>query len=359
MSMLKQAGERADRFCAAHGVDVPILMAPMAGACPPALAVAVMKAGGMGACGALLMSPDEIIQWAADVRAQSDGPFQMNLWVPDPIPVRNAAHEQAVNDFLAGWGPRPAEPSTELSISFDDQCEALIQARPNVVSSIMGIFPPKIVDRLQVKNIRWFATVTTVAEALEAERAGADAIIAQGSEAGGHRGAFDADKAEAQTIGLVSLVPAICDAVRIPVIATGGLADARGIVAAFALGASAVQIGTALLRTPEAKIASAWAEGLARARPEDTAVTRAFSGRLGRALRTDYVAATERADAPTPLPYPLQRSATGPMRAKGAQENDLAGIQAWAGQSAALAQAMPASEIVRSLWAEVQAALVS
>ena len=355
--MFKLAARRTNEFCEAYGLKVPILMAPMAGACSPPLAAAVMEAGGMGGCGALLMDPEAIARWAADVRAKSDGSFQMNLWVPDPAPMRDAGHERAVADFLADWGPRPADLSAEPPISFADQCEALIEARPTAVSSIMGLFPSRTVDRLKAEGIRWFATATTVAEALEAEEAGADAIVAQGSEAGGHRGAFEADKAEAQTIGLVSLVPAVCDAVSIPVIASGGIADARGIVAAVALGASAAQIGTALLRSPEAAIAPAWADGLGRARPEDTVATRAFSGRLGRALRTDHVAATERPDAPAPLPYPLQRSATGPMRARATQENDLAGLQAWAGQSASLARATPAGEIVSAIWAEARAAL--
>jgi nitronate monooxygenase len=357
ISVLTDAARRVDVFCEAQGLSAPILMAPMAGACPPALAAAVMKAGGMGGCGALLMDSDAIASWASDVRAKSDGPFQINLWVPDPTPERASKHERRVVDFLADWGPRPGELSAELPISFADQCEALIEARPPVVSSIMGLFPGQFVERLKAEGIQWFATATTVAEALEAEAAGADAIVAQGAEAGGHRGAFHSDKAAAQTIGLVSLVPAICDAVRLPVIATGGLADARGAVAAFALGASAVQIGTGLLRAPEAAVAPAWADGIGRARPEDTTVTRAFSGRLGRAIRTEYVAATERPDAPDPLPYPLQRSATGPMRARGTQENDLSVIQAWAGQSASLSRAMPASEIVQAIWAEARIAL--
>lgn len=357
MNIVNQARRRANAFCADHGLQAPILMAPMAGACPPALAAAVMKAGGMGGCGALLMDPKAIAQWAVDLRDISDGPFQMNLWVPDPTPARDAAHEAAMVEFLGGWGPRPDRLSAELPISFADQCDALIEARPSAVSSIMGLFPPATVERLKAKGIRWFATATTVAEALEAERAGADAVIAQGSEAGGHRGGFDAARAESQVIGLVSLVPAICDAVSVPVVATGGIADARGLVAALALGASAVQIGTGLLRSPEAAIATAWSDALAKSRPEDVAVTRAFSGRPGRALRTDYVAAIERPGAVPPLPYPLQRSATGPMRADATRANDLAGMQAWAGQSAFMAQAIGAEDIIGRMWAEAQLAL--
>ncbi|SFH55854.1 nitronate monooxygenase [Palleronia marisminoris] len=356
--MLDRALRRVDEFCTAYDMRVPILMAPMAGACPPALAAAVAEAGGMGGCGALMMDPDEIAQWAAEFRAASKGPFQMNLWVPDPAPPRDADHERAVTEFLAAWGPAPARLSADLPVPFADQCEALIEARPAVMSSIMGLFPPHVVDRMKAGGISWFATATTVAEALQAEAAGADAIIAQGSEAGGHRGAFNADKANAQMCGSMALVPAIHDAVGVPVIAAGGMADARGVVAALALGASAVLVGTAFLRAPEAAIAPAWADAIGRAQPDDTTTTRAFSGRLGRSLRTDYIAATECEGAPAPLPYPLQRSATGPMRALGAKENNLACMQAWAGQSARLARNEPAGEIVRSIWTEARATLI-
>ncbi len=355
--MLEDALTRAEDFCAAYGLRVPILMAPMAGACPPALASAVIGAGGMGGCGALLMDPEGLVRWAAAVRAEGEGPFQINLWVLDPPPPRDAARERAMADHLKRWGPSPDVLSADPAVPFADQCDALLAARPTVMSSIMGLFPRAVVDRAKAEGIRWFATVTTVAEAIEAELAGADAVVVQGSEAGGHRGAFSADRAEAQSVGLISLVPAVCAAVRIPVIATGGIADARSVVAALVLGASAVQIGTALLRAPEAGIAPAWADAIGRARPEDTVTTRAFSGRLGRALRTDYVAASQRADAPVALPYPLQRSATGPMRALGTKADDLTRIQAWAGQSASRARAAAAGDIVRAIWAETRAAL--
>lgn len=355
--MLSEARERVDGFCAAYGLDTPVLMAPMAGACPPGLAAAVAKAGGMGGCGALLMDPEAIARWAADFRSATDGPFQMNLWVPDPAPERDADHERAITEHLARWSSRTTGLSADLPVSFADQCAAIIEARPTAMSSIMGLLPPEVVDRLKAAGIRWFATGTTVEEAIQAEAAGADAVIVQGSEAGGHRGAFHAERADAQAIGLFSLVPAIRDTVRVPVIAAGGIADARGVTAALVLGASAVMVGTALLRTPEAAIAPAWADAIVRARPEDTTLTRAFSGRLGRSLRTAYVADSERAAAPAPLPYPLQRSATGPMRAQGAKDNDLARIQAWAGQSAYLAKDAPAGDIVRAIWAEARGSL--
>jgi nitronate monooxygenase len=193
-----------------------------------------------------------------------------------------------------------------------------------------------------------------VAEARAAEAAGADVIVAQGSEAGGHRGCFDAASAEREQVGLFALVPAVVDAVRVPVVATGGIADARGIAAALLLGASAVQIGTGFLRCPEANIHPAWADALARTAPEQTVVSRAFSGRAGRSIATKYVRAAMADDAPKIAPYPVQRGLTAAMRAAGHQDGDIDRMQAWAGQSAALAKAKPAAELVRELWESAQ-----
>jgi nitronate monooxygenase len=178
-------------------------------------------------------------------------------------------------------------------------------------------------------------------------------------EAGGHRGSFEADRPDTALVGLFALLPAVMDAVgdRVPVIATGGIADARGIAAALLLGASAVQIGTGLLRTPEAKIASAWADAIGRTDPEDTIPTRAFSGRLGRSIATAYAKAANSADAPRPAPYPVQRALTQAMRDGAIKANDLDRMQAWAGQAARLASTEPAADLVRRLWDDAQALL--
>jgi nitronate monooxygenase len=221
----------------------------------------------------------------------------------------------------------------------------------------MGLYPDHFVSRVKTAGIKWFATATSVTEAKAAESAGADAVIAQGMEAGGHRGAFDAVMAEARLVGLFSLLPAVADAVNVPVIAAGGIGDGRGVAAALTLGASAVQVGTAFLRCPEAAIVGAWADALSRTNPEDTAITRWFSGRPGRAIATEYVRATTHAGAPAPAPYPVQRGLTQVMRDAGVRENDIARIQAWAGQSAKMARAEPAGEVVRRLWDDAQALL--
>lgn len=349
---------RVEAFCERFGLRLPILLAPMAGACPPSLAAAVANAGGLGSCGALLMGPDAIRAWVDEVRAGSNGAFQLNLWIPDPAPSRDKAHEDEVRRFLAGWGPPvPPDAGDAAPPDFAAQCEALLDCAPPIVSSVMGLYPAEFVARLQAHGIAWFANVSTVAEALAAEAAGADVIVAQGMEAGGHRGCFDASRAEAEMVGLFALLPAVADAVRVPVVATGGIADGRGVAAALALGASAAQVGTGFLRSPEAQLHPAWAEALGRTRPEGTRVSRVFSGRAGRSVATEYVRAATAPDTPAPAPYPVQRGLTAPMRSAAQKAGDVERMQAWAGQSAALARAEPAGEIVARLWREAQALL--
>jgi nitronate monooxygenase len=350
--------DRTTAFCQRFGLQLPILLAPMAGASSPSLSIAVASAGGLGACGALLMQPEEIIAWAAAVRAGSNGGFNLNLWIPDPAPKRDPADEARVRDFLAGWGPQvPPDAGDARPADFAAQCEALLAAGPPIVSSVMGLYPPEFVARLKQRGISWFANISTVAEARAAEAAGADVIVAQGMEAGGHRGCFDAALAERQQVGLFALLPAVVDAVRVPVVATGGIADARGVAAALALGASAVQIGTGFLRCPEANIHPAWADALSNTAPEETIVSRVFSGRAGRSIATDYVRAATAPDAPRPAPYPVQRGLTAAMRNAGQKAGDIHRMQAWSGQAAGLARPEPASELVRQLWADAQALL--
>jgi nitronate monooxygenase len=221
----------------------------------------------------------------------------------------------------------------------------------------MGLYPEAFVAEMKTRRIAWFAAVSTVGEAKAAEARGADVIVAQGSEAGGHRAAFDASGAERQMSGLFSLLPAVVDAVRVPVVAAGGIADGRGVAAALLLGASAVQIGTGFLRCPEAKIHPAWAKALASTLPENTLVTRAFSGRPARSIVTEYVRAATSPAAPEPAPYPVQRGLTAALRQEALRTGDVQRMQAWAGQSAALARAEPAEVVVRRLWAEAQSLL--
>ena len=348
--------DRAQAFCDRFGLRVPILQAPMAGVPAVEAAAAVAGAGGMGALGATLMPAAGIAAWTAGFRARSNGAFQLNLWIPDPPPMRDAAREAAMCDFLAGWGPPvPPEAGDAAPPDFALQCAALLAARPTVVSSIMGVFPATFVEACRAAGIAWFACVTTLAEARAAEAAGADALVVQGAEAGGHRGAFDPDAAERQGGGLLALLPRIADASALPLVATGGIADGRQVAAALMLGASAVQVGTGFLRAPETALHPAWSAALGRTEAEDTVPTRAFSGRLGRAVATDYVRAA--GAGPRPAPYPVQRGLTAAMREAAGRAGDGERMQLWAGQSAALARVAPAGEIVTGLWAEALALL--
>lgn len=212
----------------------------------------------------------------------------------------------------------------------------------------MGLYPAKFIAELKAQRILWFATATTVAEARAAEDAGADVVVAQGMEAGGHRGTFRAEEAEQQAVGLMTLLPQVVDAVHVPVIATGGIADPRQAAAAFLLGASAVQMGTGLLRSSEAARPSVYAQRIGHTEAHETMLTRAFSGRLGRSVGNAYVRAA--LNGPAPAAYPVQRGLTAAMREAAAKAGDDERMQMWAGQSAKFARTESAGTIVRELW---------
>ena len=342
--------QRAQEFCDRFGLRVPILQAPMAGSSPPELAIAVARAGGMGAAGVLRESPSSIAQWVEQFRGATSGAFQLNIWVPDtPLAdtgERKRRVEQA-REFLDRFGT-PGE-AVGSAPEFSSQCEAMLAARPTVISSIMGIFEPDYVSRIHEQGIAWFACATTLDDALAAQNAGADAIVAQGMEAGGHRGTFAQEDAERTNIGLFALLPWLADHLQVPIIAAGGIADGRAVAAALTLGASAVQVGTALLRCPETGTSKEWADMLDGLAPDATITTRAYTGRLARAATTPYLRAWTEPQAPRPAPFPDQLRLLSEWR-QGAPNAGMDRDNYWAGQSAALATEDPAGQVVARMW---------
>lgn len=307
----------------------------------------------MGASGVVLDHPWRIEAWAGQFRSRSSGPFQLNIWIPGP-PVHDQDRIDDARGLLGRFGiPGPAD--GEQAPSFREQCEAMLAARPTVISSIMGLFDPDYVRRLHEHGIGWFACATTLDEALAAEQAGADAVVAQGMEAGGHRGTFEQDAAEQTEVGLFALLPRLADHLRVPVVAAGAIADGRGVAAALALGASAVQVGAALLRCPETGISEQWSAALADLAPEATVTTRAYTGRLARAAPTPYLTAWTEPGAPSPAPFPDQlRLIAQWQRGKA---NGMDESQHWAGQGAALATVEPAAQVVTRMWRDACAIL--
>jgi nitronate monooxygenase len=351
------ARQRAQAFCDRFGLRLPILQAPMAGSSPPELAVAVAEAGGMGAGGVLRDSPARIAEWVAQFRAGSSGALQLNVWIPDPPDSDPAEKQRLIDDasaFLGRFGA-PGEPGAPAAPVFHEQCEAMLAARPTVISSIMGLFEPEFVRRLHDQGIAWFACATTLNDALAAQEAGADVIVAQGMEAGGHRGTFDQEDAERTDVGLFALLPWFADHLRVPIVAAGGIGDGRGVAAALALGASAVQVGTALLRCPETGTKAEWAASLDGLAPEATMTTRAYSGRLARAVPTTYLKAWNEPGAPRPAPFPDQLRLVNQWRL--GVPDGLDQTNCWAGQSAAMSTTDPAGEVIDRMWRDASTLL--
>ena len=338
------------------GMQHPLIQAPMTGSDTPRLAAAVSRAGGLGSLGCGARSPAAMREAAAAVRAATDRPFAMNLFVLE-TPAPDAAAVDAALQRLAPLYRRfglPLEPPARWCQDFAEQFETLLELRPAVASFTFGLLSPAQVGRLHEAGCLVAGTATTVAEALAWQNVGADAVVASGVEGGGHRGTFlarSADDWAASQIGTMALVPACVDALSIPVIAAGGIMDGRGIAAALTLGAQAVQMGTAFLACPESALVPAWREALAQASGSDTRLTRVFSGRWARGIVN--TAMRELGPEEDALPaYPIQNALMGPVRRAAAQAGDGEHMALWAGQGVGAVRAMPAEALVATLCRE-------
>ena len=341
------------------GIAHPIIQAPMAGSTNPALASAVSNAGGLGSLGCARHDADALRADSEAIRLSSNKPFNLNFFVHTP-PIENASATAAMQARLApyfdeldaGVAPDPYP----LFTPFDDSIlEALLTLRPPVVSFHYGLPDPAAMTALKEAGVTILCSATTVAEARELEARGVDAVIAQGFEAGGHRGTIR-PPFEIGSVGTMVLVPQVADAVTVPVIAAGGIADGRGIAAAFALGASGVQIGTAFLSCPESGADSVYRAALLEGTDDATQVTRVISGRPARALRNRYV--REMADQEeAALDFPLQYSLTTPLAAASRERGSGEFAAMWAGQAVSLNRVLPAADLVETLVREAQAVL--
>jgi nitronate monooxygenase len=330
-----------NRLTAKLGIEYPIVQGPLGGLFSQRLTAEVSNFGGLGSFGGYAREPEVLKEVISEIRSLTSKPFAMNLWVSMEDEGARTSGEAAFNRSLvplaahltALGAPRPGyQPYT--AIRFEDQARAVLDANVPVFSFIFGIPPSEILDECRAKRIITIGTATTPDEALALEQAGVDAVVATGFEAGGHRGSFLA-RAEDSLTGTLSLVPQVVDVVDVPVIAAGGIADARGVVAAFALGAEAVQMGTVFLSSEESGASPLHRQALAGPEARRTSLTRGFTGRLGRGIHNRLMEELNRTGTEI-LPFPLQRFLVRHLStaAEAAGRSDL--LPLWAGQSAAL-----------------------
>lgn len=342
------------------GVRYPIFCAPMAGGpSTPELVAAVSDAGGLGFLGAGYLSPDETRRAIRRVRVLTQAPFGVNVFIPETVAderdaviamkawLREQARDDALKAEIDAVHPHPTSAET-----FAEQMQVILEEQVPVISFTFGCPDPDIIAKWKAAGACVMGTATTPDEAAALEQAGCDAVVAQGYEAGGHRGTFLAMD-ETRLIGTMALVPQVADRVRVPVIAAGGVMDGRGLVACLALGAQAVQMGTYFLAAAESGANPAYKKALLEWRDRGTILTRSFSGKLARGIRNDFIEAMARSGLDIP-PYPLQNALTQPIRRAAAATGDAEHMSLWAGQGYAMAKPMPARDLVRTLVEEME-----
>lgn len=338
----------------------PIIQAPLAGGGDtPELVAAVCEAGALGFIGAAYLTPQQIVEAARAVRTRTSRPFGINLFAPLHVPNLERDPRPAlecVTPYYAELGLPPPVVPTLPADAFEAQFAAALESGASVFSFTFGVLPQGAIAAIKARGMFLMGTATNVEEATALEKAGVDAVVAQGAEAGGHRGTFASDF-ESAMIGTMALVPQAVDAVGVPVVASGGIMDGRGIAAALALGAAAVQMGTAFLTCDEAGVPPVYKETILRARENETRVTRVFSGRPARGIVNRFMTEVERAGADSTLPFPLQNSLTRPLRTAAGRQSRAEFLSLWAGQGLRMARRQSAANLVAQLASETETAV--
>lgn len=346
----------ATPFAEAIGIEVPIVLAPLAGGpSTPGLAAAVSNAGGLGSLGVGYLSAGGIRREVDALRRLTDKPFAVNLFVDQASRVDSGEVERAwalLAPYRAELGLADAEPPKIFAEPFEDQLQAVIDARVPVVGFTFGIPDPAVVEAVRASGAQLLLTVTSLAEATAARAAGADFLCAQGAEAGGHRGTFIGETTDG-LVGLIALVPQVIDATQLPVVAAGGIMDGRGIAAALALGAGAAQLGTAFLRCPEAGTNAAYRRALA-ASDGTTRLIAGISGKAARGLPNRLASDLASAEIP---PYPIMHALTRDLRRRAAEQGKPELLSLWAGQGVTASRELSAVELMARLIAETEAAI--
>ncbi|MCV9952401.1 nitronate monooxygenase [Paenibacillus sp. BT-177] len=331
-------------------IRYPIFQAPMAGGVSTSeLVAAVSNAGGLGNLGGGYLTPEQLRREIQKIKQQTDQPFGVNLFVPE----QSEESEEAIyrmTDYLNKYRIKLGTAQNPLILrsaeSFEEQVQVLLEERVPIFSFTFGIPSPNVIQTTKQHGIFVIGTATTVDEAKQLEAGGVDAIVAQGSEAGGHRGTFLKDASHDALIGTMAIVPQIVDHVSIPVIAAGGIMDGRGLAASLLLGASAVQMGTAFLACPESGAHEKYKQKILSTNEDSTQITRAYSGKAARGIQTKFMIDMHQYSSTIPA-YPIQNAMTRDIRQAAAKANNPEYMSLWAGQGLRLANDQPAASIVK------------
>lgn len=338
------------------GIDIPLLLAPMAGGpATPELVSVVSNSGAFGQFGAAYSDGEIISSITAEIRNRTNKGFGINLFIPEETPYSSedvVAATSAISGYCSYLGIEEPQGVADMTPNFDEQIEAVLENGIKLCSFHMGVPPKSIIDKLRAVGTVTAASATSIAEGVEAEAVGIDFIIAQGSEAGGHRGTWIGNWQNSMT-GTLSLTAQLTEFLTTPIVAAGGIMNGRSMAAALALGAAGVQMGTAFLTCPEAGAHPAYKKALRETKSDTTVVTQSFSGRPARGLRNRFITEMEDSAAAI-LPFPIQNNLTSGLRAAAAQVNNTDFMSMWAGQAASLSRGLPAAELIKTIWLEYE-----